>query len=176
VLASEPDVTLDYLGLADPESLEPVGRGGAWAPVVIDRRPAWEARGCSTTCFSATRATARACAPPAKRSCVPGRSRAGLTGVPPHLAADLPPWRAVVAALDEHGAFRSRVSAYLHPLAGRATLWHVLRALLDAPQPPREIVVLHRPRRRRTWSSRARRRCATCPWSRAASRGRSEPT
>ena len=56
----------------------------------------------------------------------------------------LPPWRAVVAALDEHGAFRSRVSAYLHPLAGRATLWHVLRALLDVPQPPREIVVLHR--------------------------------
>lgn len=58
--------------------------------------------------------------------------------------ADLPPWRAVVAALDEHGAFRSRVSAYLHPLAGRATLWHVLRALLAAPQPPREVVVLHR--------------------------------
>lgn len=63
---------------------------------------------------------------------------------PTGAAASLPPWRAVVAALDEHGAFRSRVSAYLHPLAGRATLWHVLRALLDVPVPPREIVVLHR--------------------------------
>ena len=54
-----------------------------------------------------------------------------------------PPWRAVVAALDEHAAFRSRVSVYLHPLAGRPTLWHVMRALLDVPRPPAEIVVLH---------------------------------
>ncbi|MDF1501539.1 hypothetical protein [Roseisolibacter sp. H3M3-2] len=52
-------------------------------------------------------------------------------------------WRAVVAALDEHAAFRSQVSLYLHPLAGRATLWHVVRALLALPSPPREIVVLH---------------------------------
>lgn len=52
-------------------------------------------------------------------------------------------WRAVVAALDEHAAFRSRVSAYLHPLAGRSALWHVVRALLDVAPPPREIVVLH---------------------------------
>jgi bifunctional N-acetylglucosamine-1-phosphate-uridyltransferase/glucosamine-1-phosphate-acetyltransferase GlmU-like protein len=59
-------------------------------------------------------------------------------------ARDLPPWRAVVAALDENGAFRSRVTAYLHPLAGRPTLWHVVRALLEAPVPPREVVVLHR--------------------------------
>lgn len=52
-------------------------------------------------------------------------------------------WRAVVAALDEHAGLRSRVSAYLHPLAGRPTLWHVLRALLDVPTPPVEIVVVH---------------------------------
>ncbi len=52
-------------------------------------------------------------------------------------------WRAVVAALDQHGAFRSRVSAYLHPLAGRSALWHVVRALLDVAPPPREVVVLH---------------------------------
>jgi bifunctional N-acetylglucosamine-1-phosphate-uridyltransferase/glucosamine-1-phosphate-acetyltransferase GlmU-like protein len=52
-------------------------------------------------------------------------------------------WRAVVAALDEHAAFRSQVSLYLHPLAGRATLWHVVRALHALATPPREIVVLH---------------------------------
>lgn len=52
-------------------------------------------------------------------------------------------WRAVVAALDEHAAFRSQVSLYLHPLAGRATLWHVVRTLLAVSPPPREIVVLH---------------------------------
>ena len=52
-------------------------------------------------------------------------------------------WRAVVAALDEHVAFRSQVSLYLHPLAGRATLWHVVRALMAVSPPPREIVVLH---------------------------------
>ncbi|GLC27337.1 hypothetical protein [Roseisolibacter agri] len=52
-------------------------------------------------------------------------------------------WRAVVAALDEHAAFRSQVSLYLHPLAGRATLWHVVRALLAVSPPPREIVVVH---------------------------------
>ena len=52
-------------------------------------------------------------------------------------------WRAVVAALDEHAAFRSSVSPYLHPLAGRSALWHVVRALLDVAPPPREVVVLH---------------------------------
>jgi bifunctional N-acetylglucosamine-1-phosphate-uridyltransferase/glucosamine-1-phosphate-acetyltransferase GlmU-like protein len=52
-------------------------------------------------------------------------------------------WRAVVAALDEHAAFRSQVSLYLHPLAGRPTLWHVVRALLAVQPPPQEIVVLH---------------------------------
>lgn len=52
-------------------------------------------------------------------------------------------WRAVVAALDEHAAFRSHVSLYLHPLGGRPTLWHVVRALMAVSPPPREIVVLH---------------------------------
>lgn len=51
-------------------------------------------------------------------------------------------WRAVVSALDDHVAFRSQVSLYLHPLAGRATLWHVLRAIGATPSPPSEIVVL----------------------------------
>ena len=52
-------------------------------------------------------------------------------------------WRAVVAALDEHAAFRSRVSLYLHPLAGRPALWHVVTALLAVQPPPREVLVLH---------------------------------
>jgi bifunctional N-acetylglucosamine-1-phosphate-uridyltransferase/glucosamine-1-phosphate-acetyltransferase GlmU-like protein len=52
-------------------------------------------------------------------------------------------WRAVVAALDDHAAFRSQVSLYLHPLAGRATLWHVVRTLLSMQPPPREVTVLH---------------------------------
>lgn len=53
-------------------------------------------------------------------------------------------WRAVVAALDEGEAFRSRLSMYLHPLAGRPVLWHVLQALLDTTPAPAEIRVLHR--------------------------------
>ena len=53
-------------------------------------------------------------------------------------------WRAVVAALDDHESFRSRVSVYLHPLAGRPIIWHALRSLLAAPVPPLEIRVLHR--------------------------------
>lgn len=53
-------------------------------------------------------------------------------------------WRAVVAALDDGEAFRSRVSVYLHPLAGRPLLWHVVSALLDTSPPPREVLVLHR--------------------------------
>lgn len=52
-------------------------------------------------------------------------------------------WTAVVAALDRHDAFRSRVSAYLHPLAGRAVVWHVVRALLDVTPAPSEVCVLH---------------------------------
>ena len=53
-------------------------------------------------------------------------------------------WRAVVAALDDGEAFRSRVSLYLHPLAGRPLLWHVVQALLGTDPPPREVQVLHR--------------------------------
>ena len=49
----------------------------------------------------------------------------------------------MVAALDENEQFRSRVSVYLHPVAGRATLWHVVRALLDVTPPPDEVVVLY---------------------------------
>jgi bifunctional N-acetylglucosamine-1-phosphate-uridyltransferase/glucosamine-1-phosphate-acetyltransferase GlmU-like protein len=58
-------------------------------------------------------------------------------------AAGPGPWRAVVAALDAATLLRSRVSVYLHPLGGRPLLWHVLRALLDAPQPPQSITVLY---------------------------------
>ena len=53
-------------------------------------------------------------------------------------------WRAVVAALDENDSFRSRVSVYRHPLAGRPILWHVVHALLDTAAPPERIRVLHR--------------------------------
>ncbi|MHB1222419.1 MAG: hypothetical protein ACYC2G_00015 [Gemmatimonadaceae bacterium] len=53
-------------------------------------------------------------------------------------------WRAVVAALDDGEAFRSRVSVYLHPLAGRPLLWHVVSALLETSPPPTEVLVLHR--------------------------------
>jgi bifunctional N-acetylglucosamine-1-phosphate-uridyltransferase/glucosamine-1-phosphate-acetyltransferase GlmU-like protein len=34
---------------------------------------------------------------------------------------------------------------YLHPLAGRPILWHVLRALSEGSPPPSEIVVVHHP-------------------------------
>jgi bifunctional N-acetylglucosamine-1-phosphate-uridyltransferase/glucosamine-1-phosphate-acetyltransferase GlmU-like protein len=53
-------------------------------------------------------------------------------------------WRAVVSALDDGEAFRSRVSMYLHPLAGRPVLWHVLAALFDGAAPPSQVRVLHR--------------------------------
>ncbi|HET7586228.1 MAG TPA: hypothetical protein VFK13_15050 [Gemmatimonadaceae bacterium] len=55
-------------------------------------------------------------------------------------------WRAVVAALDDGDAFRSRVSVYLHPLAGRPILWHVLHALAETKPPPSAVDVLHRTR------------------------------
>ena len=54
-------------------------------------------------------------------------------------------WRAVIAAVAEHEAIRSRVSVYLHPLGGRPILWHVVRAVLDMQPPPREVVVVHGP-------------------------------
>jgi bifunctional N-acetylglucosamine-1-phosphate-uridyltransferase/glucosamine-1-phosphate-acetyltransferase GlmU-like protein len=53
-------------------------------------------------------------------------------------------WIAVVSALDDAAAFRSRVSVYLHPLVGRPVLWHMLSALADAHPPPQRIIVLHR--------------------------------
>lgn len=53
-------------------------------------------------------------------------------------------WRAVIAALDQGDAFRSRVSLYLHPLAGRPIIWHVVRALLETTSPPEQVLVLHR--------------------------------
>jgi bifunctional N-acetylglucosamine-1-phosphate-uridyltransferase/glucosamine-1-phosphate-acetyltransferase GlmU-like protein len=52
-------------------------------------------------------------------------------------------WRAVVAALEPSELFRSRVSGYLLPLAGRPIAWHVVRALSEVPSPPSEIRVLH---------------------------------
>lgn len=52
-------------------------------------------------------------------------------------------WSAVVAALDASELFRSRVSIYQHPLAGRPIAWHVVRALLDTTPPPSEVRVLH---------------------------------
>ena len=53
-------------------------------------------------------------------------------------------WSAVVAALDDGDTFRSRVSVYLHPLAGRPIIWHVVRALAAVTPPPSHVHVLHR--------------------------------
>jgi bifunctional N-acetylglucosamine-1-phosphate-uridyltransferase/glucosamine-1-phosphate-acetyltransferase GlmU-like protein len=53
-------------------------------------------------------------------------------------------WRAVVAALDEGDTFRSRVSVYLHPLAGRPIVWHVVKALQEVSPAPAQVRVLHR--------------------------------
>ncbi len=55
-------------------------------------------------------------------------------------------WRGVVAALDDGDTFRSRVSVYLHPLAGRPILWHVLHALAETRPAPSDVRVLHRKR------------------------------
>jgi bifunctional N-acetylglucosamine-1-phosphate-uridyltransferase/glucosamine-1-phosphate-acetyltransferase GlmU-like protein len=53
-------------------------------------------------------------------------------------------WSAVVAALDDGDTFRSRVSVYLHPLAGRPIVWHVVRALESVTPAPGLVRVLHR--------------------------------
>lgn len=53
-------------------------------------------------------------------------------------------WSAVVAALDDGDTFRSRVSVYLHPLAGRPIVWHVAMALADVAPHPDDIRILHR--------------------------------
>ena len=52
-------------------------------------------------------------------------------------------WSAVVSALEPGELFRSRVSGYLLPLAGRPIAWHVVRALAAMTAPPAEIRVLH---------------------------------
>ncbi|MGQ0712961.1 MAG: hypothetical protein ACT4PJ_04425 [Gemmatimonadaceae bacterium] len=52
-------------------------------------------------------------------------------------------WSAVVSALEDGVTFRSRVSVYLHPLAGRPILWHVLHTLTRVTPPPDDIRVLH---------------------------------
>ena len=52
-------------------------------------------------------------------------------------------WSAVVAALEDGVTFRSRVSVYLHPLAGRPILWHVLHSLARVTPPPDDIRILH---------------------------------
>lgn len=49
----------------------------------------------------------------------------------------------MVAALDDGVTFRSRVSVYLHPLAGRPILWHVLHSLARVTPPPEDIRILH---------------------------------
>jgi bifunctional N-acetylglucosamine-1-phosphate-uridyltransferase/glucosamine-1-phosphate-acetyltransferase GlmU-like protein len=53
-------------------------------------------------------------------------------------------WSAVVAAMDDGDTFRSRVSMYLHPIAGRPIIWHVMRSLADVEPPPSRVRVLHR--------------------------------
>lgn len=53
-------------------------------------------------------------------------------------------WSAVVAALDDADTFRSRVSVYLHPLAGRPIVWHVVRALETVSPAPGMVRILHR--------------------------------
>ena len=52
-------------------------------------------------------------------------------------------WTAVVSALDDSDAFRSRVSVYLHPLGGRPIVWHVVRALLEVSPGPSALRLLH---------------------------------
>ena len=49
----------------------------------------------------------------------------------------------MVAALEDGVTFRSRVSVYLHPLAGRPILWHVLHSLARVTPPPEDIRILH---------------------------------
>lgn len=53
-------------------------------------------------------------------------------------------WSALVRALDEGERFRSRVSLYMHPLAGRPVLWHTLSAIAEVSPVPDRIVLVHR--------------------------------
>ncbi|MGI8497240.1 MAG: NTP transferase domain-containing protein [Gemmatimonadaceae bacterium] len=52
-------------------------------------------------------------------------------------------WSAVIAALDSGDTFHSTVSVYLHPLAGRPILWHIVRTLGDVSPPPSQIRIVH---------------------------------
>jgi hypothetical protein len=53
-------------------------------------------------------------------------------------------WTGVVLAVRKPGddGMHSRVSTYLHPLAGRPLCWHVLHALADADPPPRRLSII----------------------------------
>ena len=53
-------------------------------------------------------------------------------------------WSVVVSALEEGGSFRSRVSLYMHPLAGRPILWHVLGVYGEVSPRAEHAVVVHR--------------------------------
>jgi bifunctional N-acetylglucosamine-1-phosphate-uridyltransferase/glucosamine-1-phosphate-acetyltransferase GlmU-like protein len=57
------------------------------------------------------------------------------------------PWTGVVLALTEPGAdgLRSRLSTYLHPLAGRPLAWHTVHALTTLQPPPERVVVVAGP-------------------------------
>ncbi|MDQ6886768.1 MAG: NTP transferase domain-containing protein [Gemmatimonadota bacterium] len=52
-------------------------------------------------------------------------------------------WNALIAALDAGDKFRSTVSVYMHPLAGRPILWHILSTLGAMSPPPEEIRIVH---------------------------------
>ncbi|MFN2398320.1 MAG: hypothetical protein ABR543_06710 [Gemmatimonadaceae bacterium] len=52
-------------------------------------------------------------------------------------------WTGIVAALDSGDSFRSRVSVYLHPLAGWPMVRHVVRALSEVSPQPDSVRVLH---------------------------------
>jgi hypothetical protein len=58
----------------------------------------------------------------------------------------MPPWTGVALALSAPGGdeMHSRLSTYLHPLAGRPLVWHALAALAGArPAPARLLLLLH---------------------------------
>lgn len=57
----------------------------------------------------------------------------------------MPPWTGVVLALGDPGAgdgLRSRLSPYLHPLAGRPLAWHAVRRLAAAGAAPARVMVV----------------------------------
>jgi bifunctional N-acetylglucosamine-1-phosphate-uridyltransferase/glucosamine-1-phosphate-acetyltransferase GlmU-like protein len=60
------------------------------------------------------------------------------------MSSTMGPWSAVALALDEPGAggLGSRLSKYLHPLAGRPLAWHALWPLGSLAPPPSAAVLL----------------------------------